>query len=155
MYYILVGIIVLGAFAAMYAAAWWYGNQVVSTVQQLKLAEAKQAMDDIYNCLNAYYDPQKRQVVFPGKVVWWKNPHDPDCLHAIRIPGMDENRDNNEKRSRGITKYWGGGKCGYGEGDRVSAELNDVVALSACYVKVVQTTVHNQTVAIPLATIYG
>ena len=154
MYYILVGIIVLGAFAAMYAAAWWYQQQVVSTVQQLKFAEAKQAMDDIYNCLNAYYDPQKRQVVFPGKVVWWKNPHDPDCQKAMG-PGMNENRNNDEKRGQGITKYWGGGKCGYGEGDRVNAELNDVVALSACYVKVVQTTVHNQTVTIPQATIYG
>jgi len=155
MYYILVGIIVLGAFAAMYAAAWWYQQQVVSTVQQLKLAEAKQAMDDIYNCLNAYYDPQKRQVVFPGKVVWWKNPHDPDCQ---KQGGMKEHEDGGMKhheKSLGVTKYWGGGRCGYGEGDRVNAELNDVVALSACYVKVVQTTVHNQTVTIPQATIYG
>ncbi len=62
MYYILVGIIVLGAFAAMYAAAWWYQQQVVSTIQQLKLVESKQAMDNIYNCLNSYYDPQERQV---------------------------------------------------------------------------------------------
>jgi hypothetical protein len=146
MYYILVGIIVLGAFAAMYAAAWWYSNQVVSTVQQLKFAEAKQAMDDIYNCLNAYYDPQKRQVVFPGKVVWMKNPHDPNCQNAV----------DKDMKGEGMTKYWHGGRCGYGEGDRVNADLNDIVALqSACYVKVVQATVSGQTVTIPLATIYG
>ena len=143
MYYILVGIIVLGAFAAMYAAAWWYQQQVVNTVQQLKLVEAKQAMDDIYNCLNAYYDPNARQVVFPGKTVWAKNPHDPDCHGAM------------DKVQPGMTKYWHGGRCGYGEGDRVSADLNDVVALSSCYVKVVQATISGQTVTIPLATIYG
>jgi hypothetical protein len=142
MYYILVGIIVLGAFAAMYAAAWWYQQQVVNTVQQLKLAETKQAMDDVYNCLNAYYDPNARQVVFPGKTVWTKNPQDPDCQTM-------------DKMQPGMTKYWGGGRCGYGEGDRVSAGLNDVVSLSSCYVKVVQATVSGQTVTIPLATIYG
>jgi hypothetical protein len=145
MYYILVGIIVLGTFATMYAAAWWYQQQVVSAVQQLKLAEARHAMDDIYNCLNAYYDPQKRQVVFPGKVLWVKNPQDPECQSAM-----------DRERSPGVTKYWLGGRCGYGEGDRVNAGLNDVVALSSsCYVKVVQATVSGQTITIPLATIYG
>jgi type II secretory pathway pseudopilin PulG len=145
MYYILVGIIVLGAFAAMYAAAWWYQQQVANTVQQLKLVEAKQAMDDIYNCLNAYYDSSARQVVFPGKVVWVKNPQDPNCQAAMDKEG-----------SPGMTKYWHGGRCGYGEGDRVNAGLNDVVALpSACYVKVVRATVYGQTVTIPLATIFG
>ena len=143
MYYILVGIIVLGAFAAMYAAAWWYQQQVVHTVQNLKLIEAKQAMDDIYNCLNSYYDPNARQVVFPGKTVWMKNPHDPNCQ-------MDR------ERGSGMTRYWHGGRCGYGEGDRVYADLNDIVALqSACYVKVVRATVSGQTITIPLATIYG
>jgi hypothetical protein len=145
MHYILVGIIVLGAFAAMYAAAWWYQQQVIHTVQQLKLIEAKQAMDDIYNCLNAYYDASARQVVFPGKVVWVKNPQDPDCQATM-----------DKERSPGMTKYWHGGRCGYGEGDRVSADLNDIIALpSACYVKVVRATVYGQTVTIPLATIYG
>jgi Flp pilus assembly protein TadB len=145
MYYIVVGIIVLGAFAAMYAAAWWYQQQVASAVQQLKLIESKEAMDNIYNCLNSYYDPQKRQVVFPGKVVWVKNPQDPDCQSMM-----------DKEQSPGVTKYWNGGRCGYGEGDRVNANLNDVVALpSSCYVKVVQATVSGQTVTIPLATIYG
>ncbi len=145
MYYILVGIIVLGAFTAMYAAAWWYQQHVVSAVQHLRLVESKQAMDNIYNCLNSYYDSQTRQVVFPGKVVWVKNPHYPDCQNVME-----------REHISGATRYWHGGRCGYGEGDRVNADLNDIIALpSSCYVKVIRATVYGQTVTIPLATIYG
>jgi len=137
MYYILVGIIVLGAFFAMYLAAWWYGVQTAETVDRLRELEAKQASESIYNCLNAVYDDG--YVVFPGKTVWVKNPHLPECRD-----GAHDGR------------HHGGGRCGAGEGDRVKAQPGDVIVLpSACYVKVVETVIDGRRLVLPQAVVYG